>query len=177
MFASASYPRYNKDRRYFVMLKKLSLATVILSGILLVGCSQQSSPAITSKTETTQKSTKKTKSTVSKSSEINKDQSEPADETNTTTETSTAEPPLTDDPSGKNGTETYTSLTTEDLATVYLADHLANVYDRTTTQYVVMGKRIWNDQEGFQINIYSKNEEAPIASYFVPADGQFVQIW
>ena len=74
-------------------------------------------------------------------------------------------------------TQQSVNLTTSQEAVEFLADKLSTTYDKSTTQYVANGKVTWNDVNGYQINIYSKNSDSPVGSYLVPANGQYFQIW
>jgi hypothetical protein len=77
----------------------------------------------------------------------------------------------------QNQDQQSVSITTADQAVEYLANQLSSTYDKSTTQYVANGKVTWNNVNGYQINIYSKNSDSPVGSYLVPTNGQFFQIW
>lgn len=185
------------------MFKKISLVTVVLAGVLLTGCSQQSAPSTDSstKTEKTQKSTKSaatpkkstnsvTTSDTNKASTNANTDSDSQKSATTATNSSDANSQATTDKSSDATTDTNTNsqqsqtsdtstvnLATSTQAVDYLATQLSNTYDKTTTQYVANGKVTWNNVEGYQVNIYSKNSDSPVGSYLVPADGQYFQIW
>lgn len=188
------------------MFKRLSIYTVILSGILLAGCANQQLAETQSaaKSEQTQKSTtkkapkKSTKSADSSANNNDKDTSESAanskaDSNQETTGSQTAKS-QTDNSNSSNSnttnsndsqssqdqqsqTQQSVNLTTSDEAVEYLANQLSSTYDKTTTQYVANGKVTWNNVSGYQINIYSKNSDSPVGSYLMPANGQYFQIW
>lgn len=205
-------------RRYFyTMFKRLSLFTVILSGVLLAGCSNQQATSTKSSTrsEQTQKSTKKStpekseKSDQSSSSSSNNSEgttnnsnndsnsnSNSSSNNNTGTTNNGSDTTKTDQnttANNSNGTDNTNNQSTQnqdstqtqqgvniataDQAVSFLSDKLSATYDKTSTQYVANGKVTWNNVNGYQINIYSKNSDSPVGSYLVPANGQYFQIW
>ncbi|WP_201307028.1 hypothetical protein [Companilactobacillus farciminis] len=181
------------------MFKRLSIVTLTLSGLLLAGCANQQSADLktsSDKTEQTtsntpKKSTKSNQTTKSTKSTDETDSSEKADSSKesgsnqtqtqqdqTTSQTTTDQ---TQDQSDNQQTQDQTqqsvNLTTSQEAVEFLADKLSTTYDKSTTQYVANGKVTWNDVNGYQINIYSKDSDSPVGSYLVPANGQYFQIW
>lgn len=177
------------------MFKRLSIVTLTLSGLLLAGCANQQSADLktsSDKTEQTtsntpKKSTKSnqtTKSTKSTDETASSEKTDPSKESDsdqtqqdqTTSQTTTDQ---TQDQSDNQQDQTQQSvnLTTSQEAVEFLADKLSTTYDKPTTQYVANGKVTWNDVNGYQINIYSKNSDSPVGSYLVPANGQYFQIW
>ncbi|HIY91607.1 hypothetical protein [Companilactobacillus sp. HBUAS56275] len=201
------------------MFKRLSLFTVILSGVLLAGCSSQQATSTKSNTgsEQTEKSTKKStpeksegsdqSSSTSSSSDSSNDGKQTNSDSNDTnnnsnnsgttkssdsTQTDQSSTSSNDSNNSSNTNNTNNSqssqnqnstqaqgvnITTSDQAVSFLADKLSSTYDKTTTQYVANGKVTWNNVNGYQINIYSKNSDSPVGSYLVPANGQYFQIW
>ncbi len=186
-------------KEVFFMFKRLSIVTLTLSGLLLAGCANQQSADLktsSDKTEQTtsntpKKSTKSNQTTKSTKSTDETDSSEKADSSKesgsnqtqtqqdqTTSQTTTDQ---TQDQSDNQQTQDQTqqsvNLTTSQEAVEFLADKLSTTYDKSTTQYVANGKVTWNDVNGYQINIYSKDSDSPVGSYLVPANGQYFQIW
>lgn len=182
-------------KEVFFMFKRLSIVTLTLSGLLLAGCANQQSADLktsSDKTEQTtsntpKKSTKSnqtTKSTKSTDETASSEKTDPSKESDsdqtqqdqTTSQTTTDQ---TQDQSDNQQDQTQQSvnLTTSQEAVEFLADKLSTTYDKSTTQYVANGKVTWNDVNGYQINIYSKNSDSPVGSYLVPANGQYFQIW
>ncbi|WP_125761478.1 hypothetical protein [Companilactobacillus hulinensis] len=191
------------------MFKKISLVTVVLAGVLLAGCSQQSATQTDTgtKTEKTQKkSTAKksannansatTKTNDDSNQSSNDDSDTDSQSSYATTKSSTASDDSnsskttgnnnssngttdnsTDQQSTQSNNQGTINLTTSDQAVNYLADQLSNTYDKTTTQYVANGRITWDNVQGYQVNIYSKNSDSPVGSYLVPANGQYFQIW
>lgn len=182
------------------MFKRLSIVTLSLSGLLLAGCANQQSadlktssdkteqttsntPKKSTKSNQTTKSTKSTKSTDETASSEKTDSSKESDSNQTQTQqdqtTSQTTTDQTQDQSDNQQDQTQQSvnLTTSQEAVEFLADKLSTTYDKSTTQYVANGKVTWNDVNGYQINIYSKDSDSPVGSYLVPANGQYFQIW
>lgn len=187
-------------KEVFFMFKRLSIVTLSLSGLLLAGCANQQSadlktssdkteqttsntPKKSTKSNQTTKSTKSTKSTDETASSEKTDPSKESDSDQTQTQqdqtTSQTTTDQTQDQSDNQQDQTQQSvnLTTSQEAVEFLADKLSTTYDKSTTQYVANGKVTWNDVNGYQINIYSKDSDSPVGSYLVPANGQYFQIW
>ena len=177
------------------MFKRLSIVTLSLSGLLLAGCANQQSadlktssdkteqttsntPKKSTKSNQTTKSTKSTDETASSEKEDPSKESD-SDQTQQDQTTSQTTTDQTQDQSDNQQDQTQQSvnLTTSQEAVEFLADKLSTTYDKSTTQYVANGKVTWNDVNGYQINIYSKNSDSPVGSYLVPANGQYFQIW
>jgi hypothetical protein len=180
------------------MFKRLSIVTLSLSGLLLAGCANQQSadlktssdkteqttsntPKKSTKSNQTTKSTKSTKSTDETASSEKEDPSKESDSNQTqqdqTTSQTTTDQTQDQSDNQQDQTQQSVNLTTSQEAVEFLADKLSTTYDRSTTQYVANGKVTWNDVNGYQINIYSKNSDSPVGSYLVPANGQYFQIW
>lgn len=212
-------------RRYlYTMFKRLSLFTVILSGVLLAGCSSQQATSTKSNTgsEQTEKSTKKSTPEKSEKSDQSSSTSSSSNDDNQATndDNTNSGSNSNSDRNGNNNTgttnknndstqtnqsstksdnnsnntdtnnnqssqnqntaqssQTGVNITTADQATSFLADKLSTTYDKANTQYVANGKVTWNNVNGYQINIYSKNSDSPVGSYLVPTNGQYFQIW
>lgn len=182
-------------KEVFFMFKRLSIVTLTLSGLLLAGCANQQSadlktssdkteqttsntPKKSTKSNQTTKSTKSTDETASSEKEDPSKESD-SDQTQQDQTTSQTTTDQTQDQSDNQQDQTQQSvnLTTSQEAVEFLADKLSTTYDKSTTQYVANGKVTWNDVNGYQINIYSKNSDSPVGSYLVPANGQYFQIW
>lgn len=182
-------------KEVFFMFKRLSIVTLSLSGLLLAGCANQQSadlktssdkteqttsntPKKSTKSNQTTKSTKSTDETASSEKEDPSKESD-SDQTQQDQTTSQTTTDQTQDQSDNQQDQTQQSvnLTTSQEAVEFLADKLSTTYDKSTTQYVANGKVTWNDVNGYQINIYSKNSDSPVGSYLVPANGQYFQIW
>ncbi|WP_195701518.1 hypothetical protein [Companilactobacillus futsaii] len=180
------------------MFKRLSIVTVVLSGLLLASCTSQQSadlkttgdktekttsntPKKSTKSNKTTKSTKSTDETVSPEKKDTNNESDSKQTQNqqdqTTNQTTTDQTQNQSDNQQQDQTQESVNLTTSQAAVEFLADKLSTTYDKSTTQYVANGKVTWNDVTGYQINIYSKNSDSPVGSYLVPANGQYFQIW
>ncbi|WP_125770668.1 hypothetical protein [Companilactobacillus furfuricola] len=186
------------------MLKKLSITTAVLAGLLLAGCSNtQTSSSTQSKDNTEQM--KSTKSNASDSNANSSNQTKSAKDTESDDETTTnakstnqsgsqsdasaadtnssAKSNQKTDASDKSSTQADATQSNANVinsasdATTFLGDKLASTYDKATTQYVANGKITWNNIEGYQVNVYTKNSNSPVGSYLVPANGQYFQIW
>lgn len=184
-------------KEVFFMFKRLSIVTLSLSGLLLAGCANQQSADLKTSSDKTEQTTsntpkkstksnqttKSTKSTDETASSEKEDPSKESDSDQTQTQqdqtTSQTTTDQTQDQSDNQQDQTQQSvnLTTSQEAVEFLADKLSTTYDKSTTQYVANGKVTWNDVNGYQINIYSKNSDSPVGSYLVPANGQYFQIW
>lgn len=177
------------------MFKRLSIVTLSLSGLLLAGCANQQSADLKTSSDKTEQTTsntpkkstksnqttKSTKSTDETASSEKEDPSKESDSNQTqqdqTTSQTTTDQTQDQSDNQQDQTQQSVNLTTSQEAVEFLADKLSTTYDRSTTQYVANGKVIWNDVNGYQINIYSKNSDSPVGSYLVPANGQYFQIW
>jgi len=184
-------------KEVFFMFKRLSIVTLSLSGLLLAGCANQQSADLKTSSDKTEQTTsntpkkstksnqttKSTKSTDETASSEKTDSSKESDSNQTQTQqdqtTSQTTTDQTQDQSDNQQDQTQQSvnLTTSQEAVEFLADKLSTTYDKSTTQYVANGKVTWNDVNGYQINIYSKDSDSPVGSYLVPANGQYFQIW
>ncbi len=197
--------RYNiPNREVPTMFKKLSLAATVLAAVTLAGCSSQQSSGTSdsnTKSEKTssapKKATKKaavrssapaTNNNTSNSEKENDDASSQASGNNSKTTTGSGSTTTNGTNSDNNTTnnsgqstqsnsQSSVNITTADQAVSYLGNALSASYDRSTTQYVSNGKVTWNNVEGYQVNVYSKDSDSPLGSYLVPANGQYFQIW
>lgn len=182
-------------KEVFFMFKRLSIVTLSLSGLLLAGCANQQSADLKTSSDKTEQTTsntpkkstksnqttKSTKSTDETASSEKEDPSKESDSNQTqqdqTTSQTTTDQTQDQSDNQQDQTQQSVNLTTSQEAVEFLADKLSTTYDRSTTQYVANGKVTWNDVNGYQINIYSKNSDSPVGSYLVPANGQYFQIW
>lgn len=182
-------------KEVFFMFKRLSIVTLSLSGLLLAGCANQQSADLKTSSDKTEQTTsntpkkstksnqttKSTKSTDETASSEKEDPSKESDSNQTqqdqTTSQTTTDQTQDQSDNQQDQTQQSVNLTTSQEAVEFLADKLSTTYDKSTTQYVANGKVTWNDVNGYQINIYSKNSDSPVGSYLVPANGQYFQIW
>lgn len=182
-------------KEVFFMFKRLSIVTLTLSGLLLAGCANQQSADLKTSSDKTEQTTsntpkkstksnqttKSTKSTDETASSEKEDPSKESDSNQTqqdqTTSQTTTDQTQDQSDNQQDQTQQSVNLTTSQEAVEFLADKLSTTYDKSTTQYVANGKVTWNDVNGYQINIYSKNSDSPVGSYLVPANGQYFQIW
>lgn len=182
-------------KEVFFMFKRLSIVTLSLSGLLLAGCANQQSADLKTSSDKTEQTTsntpkkstksnqttKSTKSTDETASSEKEDPSKESDSNQTqqdqTTSQTTTDQTQDQSDNQQDQTQQSVNLTTSQEAVEFLADKLSTTYDKSTTQYVANGKVTWNDVNGYQINIYSKDSDSPVGSYLVPANGQYFQIW
>lgn len=191
-----------------IMLKKLSLTTAVLAGLLLAGCSNtQTSSSTQSKDNTEQTKSTKSNSSEAKSNADTGNQTKAAkdtdnddeaqssasdtkstaqsgtDSTSSTDSNSSSKSDAKTNTNDKSSTQSNSTQSSANVinsasdATSFLGDKLATTYDKATTQYVANGKITWNNIEGYQVNVYTKNSNSPVGSYLVPANGQYFQIW